>query len=285
MSTATQLRTSFNSITERLETVLDTIPVTYSSNDGYDILIVAPEHYWNEPTPEQQNALMSIKRDYEHWIELIKSTFRSAPNDLTRKISEGDTAFRKWLELQTNWNITCESAHNIEAFRGEISTFNELLQVLESKIGTNVIIVPDTNSIVANPDPVSYASIAGADRFTFLLLPTVLSELDELKNLHRNPDFRDKAKAVVTRIKGWRNQGALRDGVTVSKTITIRAIAAEPNMKKALSWLDPENKDDRIIASILELHATHPSDKIILVTGDINLSNKAEAAHVTHAEL
>ena len=66
----------------------------------------------------------------------------------------------------------------------------------------------------------------------FLLLPTVLAELDTLKNNHRNSDFRKKVNKVIARVKGWRTQGTLRNGVTVSGTITVKAVASEPDMAK-----------------------------------------------------
>jgi predicted ribonuclease YlaK len=98
--------------------------------------------------------------------------------------------------------------------------------------------------------------------------------------LHRNPDVREKAVKVIARIKGWRRQGSLLEGVTVDGTITVIAVAEEPNMRQTLSWLDSENADDRVIAGILELHARHPAERVILVSGDINLQNKADAASI-----
>ena len=56
-------------------------------------------------------------------------------------------------------------------------------------------------------------------------------------------------------------------------------------MHDSLSWLDPTIDDDRIIASVLEVQAANPSDQVVLVTGDINLLNKAEAACIDHAEV
>ncbi len=56
-------------------------------------------------------------------------------------------------------------------------------------------------------------------------------------------------------------------------------------MHDSLSWLDPAIADDRIIASVLEVQAANPSDQVVLVTGDINLLNKAEAACIDHGEV
>jgi len=90
--------------------------------------------------------------------------------------------------------------------------------------------------------------------------------------------------AVVKRIKGWRNQGNLSQGVTVDKTITLMAVANEPNFENALSWLDKDNDDDKLLASALEFQRKYLSSMVILVTSDINLQNKAELANFPYLE-
>ena len=151
---------------------------------------------------------------------------------------------------------------------------------MTSEVKKNVI-VPDTNSIIQFPNPISYRSIASSEKFNFVILPTVLSELDKLKTTHRNDDFRKKVKSVISRLKGYRNQGNVLVGVKVDKTITVKMIATEPNFNKTLGWIDSKNNDDRIIANVLELQLNHPSDNVILVTSDINLQNKAQLANLT----
>ena len=56
-------------------------------------------------------------------------------------------------------------------------------------------------------------------------------------------------------------------------------------MENTLSWLDENIRDDRIIASVLEVQSTQPNARVVLVTGDINLSNKADVAQIETAEL
>jgi predicted ribonuclease YlaK len=72
--------------------------------------------------------------------------------------------------------------------------------------------------------------------------------------------------------------------VKVDKSMTIKALAREPDMQQTLSWLDANVPDDRIIASILSLQAERPGARIVLVTGDVNLQNKSNAALVETAE-
>jgi len=43
--------------------------------------------------------------------------------------------------------------------------------------------------------------------------------------------------------------------------------------------------DDRIIASILEVQAEYPTSRVVLITNDNNLINKAQAAMIEHKEI
>jgi predicted ribonuclease YlaK len=111
-----------------------------------------------------------------------------------------------------------------------------------------------------------------------------LGQLDRLKVVHHDADLKEKVSSVIRRIKGLRQQGNLLHGVTVNKTVTIKMLAAEPNFKETLHWLDPSNEDDRIIASILEIQCNFPTAIVVLVTSDINLQNKAEMANLPFLE-
>ena len=158
-----------------------------------------------------------------------------------------------------------------------------VLAKLGALIQESIVIIPDTNSLIILPDLAKYKKL-GNDKFILLLTPTVLSELDKLKTIHRDEDFRKRINSIINRIKGFRNQGSLLEGVIIDKTITLKMMAKEPDFNKTLSWLDKENNDDRIIASIIEYQVENPSHKVYLVTSDLNLQNKAEMAKLPYYE-
>jgi predicted ribonuclease YlaK len=167
---------------------------------------------------------------------------------------------------------------------------HEALDVIVSKIADlydssdgTPIYVPDTNAILANPELEEWKF---GHRFTIHLTPTVLRELDEMK-VHRNPDVAAKAEGVIRRIKGYRDRGggSLRDPVPLrSGRSTLQAGAVEPNMNETLPWLDPENRDDRIIASVIETMRSHVRSPVTLVTRDLNMQNKASHAAIPYIE-
>lgn len=284
-TTARRIRSALQNITDQLAALIKDIPIKYLHRFGDGIVVIAPEYYWGERTPGQTNAQIELKKKYDTISEILRLIFSKAPKDVSGRLEQADKLFRRWLQLEPNWSLSDNRPENERRLREDIKELEQLLDILEASRADYLILIPDTNSLLVSADPVEYRRIADEKSFIFLLLPTILRELDELKILHRNPDVREKSKKIITRIKGWRTQGSLLSGVTVDETITVQTIANEPNMESTLSWLDKDNLDDRIVASVLEIQANYPAAKVILVTGDINLQNKAEAAMIEFNEL
>jgi len=279
-----KLRYHLKEITEALCTLTSEIPIK-RMQDIPGVAIIAPTFYFGKLSSAQENSQLKLKRKYNTVSELLKLTFHIAPNGVAQKLEETDELYRSWLELNPSWALSTNSETNVKTIKETSEKLENLIDILEVDVNGQIILIPDTNSLLISPDPKSYVSISGSEKFTFLLLPTVLGELDSLKILHRNPDIRDKAKKVIKRIKGWRKQGSLTEGVTVNSTITVMAEHKEPDMKNTLSWLDDQNSDDRIIASVLSLQSIFPSSRVVLLTGDINLQNKADSAMIEIGDL
>ena len=280
-----RLRSDLKSLTQRLGALVQELPIKQLDRTGGGVVILAPKYYWGKLSAEQLNTQLAIKRDYEEWFEVFRSVFAEATEALKRRIGKADQRLRMWIELRSNWSLQSDPPSNMDRLRDDAEQFMEILAIIEASGPMPPVLIPDTNAIVGNPDPTQYRTLVCDGSFIFLLLPTVLAELDELKNTHRNPDFREKVNKVIKRIKGWRNQGTLRKGVTVDGTITVKAVAIEPDMQDTLTWLDKENRDDRIIASVLEVQSSYPNARVVLVTGDVNLSNKADLARINTSEL
>lgn len=284
-TTAEMLRDRLDAVIGKLWSLLSVTPILRSKPLGFVMIPPPSDFYWGPLTPELQALQHEVKREYEPIFELLQVLLRQAPEQLGRDLGEANRRFRHWLELdERNYALTPDVEANETAFRNEMSAFDPILETLTAAGAGRTFVVPDTNSLLAQPDPLEYRAVAGTEVFAFMLLPAVLGELDRLKTDHRNPDVREKALKMINRAKGWRLQGSLNQGVTVHQTITVQAIHREPSMGETLSWLDRDVQDDRIIASILELQTCNPGSSVVLVTGDINLQNKADAALITAAE-
>lgn len=285
MSTIHRLRARFSSLVEDLVKLSNEVGTSYFETRTATAIFMVPSYYWAERTTDQKARHLTLTRTYEEIIELLSMLLSKAPKPIEDELKEADRKFRMWLEFASNWSLVPHKHENEKNIRSSALAVEGLLDVLESGKTDQTIVVPDTNSLLWHPDPVSYREPLGLFAFEFLLLPTVLAELDELKILHRNPDVREKANQVIRRIKGWRHQGSLPLGVLLNKSITVRAEHREPNMAATLSWLDSENSDDKIVASVLAVQAAFPNARVLLATHDINLQNKADAAMIEIAEI
>jgi predicted ribonuclease YlaK len=147
-----------------------------------------------------------------------------------------------------------------------------------------VVLVPDTNALLFNPDVAVYGGVLGRAGYMVVMLPTVLSELDDLKDRGRTGDVREQAGKVIKRIKGLRDRGSLINGVKVAGQVHLRAEPWEPQASSVLDWLDPAVPDDRIIAAALDLQARQAAEIVVLATRDINLQNKAAAVGLPFVE-
>ena len=283
-SVALRLRNELSTVVAGLSELIKSLPIRRLDRFGGGILIVAPEFYFAERSAEQQANQLALKRRYDVLMEILTVILRGATNDLLNRLEDADKHFRDWLELNGSWSVTQNAPENAKRSETAAQPLLQILDVLDLASKHELILTPDTNSLLSTADPVDYRKVAHQDSFVFMLFPTVLGELDHLKIEHRNPDVRDKAKKIITRIKGWRNQGSLAAGVIVDKSIAVKASHSEPDMAKTLSWLDANNRDDRIVASILALQGEHPSAHVILVSDDINLLNKADAALIETAD-
>ena len=266
--------------------LLDTSTIERFRNDpDSGIIIVAPPYYWGKADEQQQRLQMILKQAYLDWFERFQMLFDYASEEVHAEIDATHKSIMGWIDkTDRNWDVppTIDEAKKKSAEK--MSVFRRLIRLSTASSETRIVLVPDTNALIAVPDFVSYTNVAGQDAFQVVIVPTVLAELDHLKVTHRDAEFREKVNAVIRRIKGLRQQGSLLEGVTVNKTIQIKMVAAEPRFDRTLKWLDKGNNDDRIIASALEIQKAEPSALVVVVTSDINLQNKAEMARLPYAE-
>ena len=230
--------------------------------------------------PDRTHLLAAVNDRYA----LFRLLHRSALPETEKRINDAMELIRGWLAREGgDYSIPS----TIDRAREKVTdTFAELraLVVLGTHGPAGVIAVPDTNVLISDPDVATYATALGTDDYVVVLLTTVMRELDDLKDRGRTPDVRDKAAAAVRRVKGLRDRGDLRTGVKVAGKVTLRAEHREVDVRGVLDWLDPDVPDDRILGSALDLQARQPSATVVLVTGDINLQNKAAAVGMPFAD-
>lgn len=250
-----------------------------------DILVMGPEYHWDFSDKSNRPLQLSIKKKFLSLREKIQLFFLNSPESIRDDLEEILTSISSSVEQEPSWDVPSSTAEAKEIFSSYINDLKNYLEPFKHSDLNKIVLVPDSNSLIIKPDFQDYTSIAKQQDFTIALVPTVLSELDKLKTIHRDNEFRGKVLSVINRIKGLRKQGSLLNGVKVYKTITVKMIATEPDFNNTLGWLDSGINDDRIIASSFELQRQYPSETVIIVTSDINLQNKAEMADLPYSEV
>ena len=258
------------------------VPLYDINGDGSSILFVGPHFGFADLDLEGKRLQSRVREEHRRFAALSRSLLRGQADDVLRRLSSNDDTIRSVIDRVMVWESTTGKA--METVREAMRETLEMVSCLDDPSEGAVILVPDTNALIHSPAIQSWA-FDSIPAFEMLLVPTVLSEMDELKTNHRQPAVRDKVKSIIRQIKEFSRRGSIGEGVSVvDGRIRIRAFAVEPDVQDALPWLDPGVLDDRILASTVEAMRAHTRSTVCLVTGDLNLQNKAAFAGVAYIE-
>lgn len=241
---------------------------------------------WAPSSPALTADRMIVLDRYRAWQERLQRLLPRPTPDVADRLGRVDELIRRWLERPDKYDhdlsATIDEAKCL--VDAQMQILRELVSLAASRRAERLRLVPDTNAVLHNPDVVSYHRAVHTDAFIVHLLPTVLRELDQLKDRGANAEVRQKAQAYIRRLKRLRDKGSLAAGVTLTRTVTVRAESVDVDPPSVVSWLDRSVPDDRILAGALALQTKHPNDAVVLVTSDLNLQNKADAAGVSYVE-
>jgi hypothetical protein len=243
-------------------------------SDGY-LSLGGTMIYWGDSNEGQLKLQIQLKENFKRLDEYFKLLEPKMPIEKFEYIKNACRKTDKWINKQGDPpGLSIRSS--IENFDDELNILQNFIDELKCS-EHEIVIVPDTNAIIKHPNPIDYFKICPNEKFTFLILPTVLSELDNHKNFHKNSEFQTKVSSVIQRLKGYNKQGDIFHGVNIEKgKITIKMIASEPSFDSLPKWFDEKNNDDRIIARILEFQVNNLNSITYLISGDLNMLNKAK---------
>ncbi|HEV3383709.1 MAG TPA: PIN domain-containing protein [Gemmata sp.] len=245
--------------------------------------IIVGYSIWNPLSPEGTRAQSAALTRYQKFAAVTRLLLAGQPEKVLDEFAENDRDIIAAIQQTSSpqgtspKDILAKINHSLDSQLTQITN-------LYDGLAGDVVVVPDTNALLFNPNLEDWV-FDGISRFTVVLLPTLLKELDAIKVNYRNEDVRKKAEGLITRIKGYRSRGQLNEGVPLRKGIsTLLGWAIEPNMRETLPWFDTANDDDRLLASFMEVMRRFPHSAAILITRDINLQNKAEFAQLCFGE-
>jgi len=256
--------------------------IIYRWNEPGSFIISTHPYSWKDLSDKGKQLQSRVYKEYLHFAERSRLLLLNQPPDSIASFDESKNEIIAIINQENTYLSSLEKALS-EVYKNLDNQIKLLDNIYDQSSG-KILYVPDTNALLANPR-IEQWRFDDVSEFEIILTPTVLSELDELKITHRVESVRKKAEGLIRQIKGYRGRGKLNDGVPlVSGVSTLKSIAVEPNFNKTLSWLDPSNDDDRILASFIEVMKIYPNSPVIIVTNDINMQNKAEFAGIPFIE-
>lgn len=255
--------------------------IDLSFNDKNIISFMGVLQSWGEKTKEQFNSQIKLKKMFYRLKELALLIGSNIPEDRLLDLNKSLTKIENWINMQGD-PPSLSSKSSITRFDDELELIVNFFNLLRTKT-SDIVFFPDTNTIIEYSEFSKYLKLTDYKKITIIILPTIISELDKLKLIHKNEEFRLKVTSIIRRLKGYRKQGDILEGVIIEKgKICLKMIAYEPIFENMPSWINKDNNDDKIIAGILDYQAKHLNSNCYLLSGDINMLNKAELSSINY---
>lgn len=134
---------------------------------------------------------------------------------------------------------------------------------------------PDTN-VFLHYRPIAeldWHSMTQGHPVRIQIAPVVTRELEERKTLHRIKHIRDRADTALRMLHNFMQAGLT---CKISDDVWLDFLVHEPSQEFAISKrLNPQLKDDWLVATVLDFRESHAGTKVLLVTADLPLIVKA----------
>jgi PIN domain len=236
---------------------------------------------WGFPA-DATPARRAAGRLLDRWVELARRLLAAAAPETVADFDEHVSVLQAPVDLSSSADGpgAADSAVATARVQAGLAAQLELLEgVLGTDAGEALWLVPDTNALLTNPALEEWEGDLPA---TIVIVPQVMRELDRHKLHHPKPELQEKARKLIRLFEEYSRRGdTLEEAVPVTGKLTYRDVVIDADMRTTLPWLRPDNADDQILASVLELRWHHPHRSITLVTEDQVLRNKARRARVS----
>jgi len=242
------------------------------------VVVIGAQNDWQPLSVDGRRLQSRLVQEHKHYFAVLAVLVSGLTEDAKSELREHEERVRAIIE-QTRSEWEGSKSKVLKDGLDALDASQALLSRLYSTEG-EWLVVPDTNALIAAPNVEGWG-FEGADRFTLVLTPTVLKELDGLREGSRNEDLRNKIKSITNRLKEYLRRGDAAVGVPIVRDrIMLRSVATEPRVEQSLPWLDSSNADDRFLASVIEIMRQHVRSRVGIVSEDINMLNKANLARI-----
>jgi hypothetical protein len=165
-------------------------------------------------------------------------------------------------------------------FEAACEKLYNLLVGIKSHYKSVPVFVIDSSAFIDCPN-ISLMLPSGFTGESLFIIPTTtIKELEDLKSLKRDEEFRRKLSIAIKHLTDLSSTGNAHNGIKLENDKTLKMLAEEPDFSNLPNWLDPQTNDDRIIASAITLQQKYPFSTVTLISNDIGMQLKA-----THAKI
>jgi hypothetical protein len=145
-----------------------------------------PKWGWIPSNNDQIRLQADLTRTFAFWKERFETLLGGVPPSLGKPVAEAETLIERWIvrDPKTGNKVVPRTTAEAKAIAAQnVEVLRKALRVLGSQGSTGVISVPDTSALMRNPDLALYGLALGTNDYEVRLPPTVLTELDQLKDM------------------------------------------------------------------------------------------------------
>lgn len=264
-----------------LHEVIDASTIRFEdANAGNHSVVFVGWNKWQwGPLPDTaQPKVGSTRRAVERLRTFAHAATASSAPDRVDDLQPGNDFFARIIEQPNGTHPNGAPGRSLDEIKTKLDKaldeYLAAIRMLPSAHGTGErLVVADTSALLDRPDLQQWR--LDGEPWTVVLVPQVLSELDERKRDNRT---RDAAQKVIRQIEDLDRRGDTLVGVPLAGKLRYREIAITPDMSRTLPWLRADVPDDHIIANALELTWADLTARIAVAASDRNIRNKARLA-------
>jgi rRNA maturation endonuclease Nob1 len=283
-SRLTMLRTMADETKTAIDSVLEAsiIVERFPDQVAGGLVVMSPNPYqWGRLSAEGQKRVGEARPVLDRWLEASAGVVNACAPERYEDLAEHEPLLRSVVERSTRGqgpptrDLRKVHVEVREAVDAQLGVIEQLPQAQGSE---EALFVPDTNALIYQPAMEQW-NVGGAA--TIVVLPQVIAELDSKK---QDPTIGSKADSLIRRFKEFDRRGDTLTGVKLAGAVRFREVAHDASFAGAPSWLSEGNADDRILVGALELAQRELTSRVILVTRDRNMQNKARRLQLAYVD-
>jgi hypothetical protein len=286
-SLAERLAADLGAFVEQMDDFLDASEIQYEPhprNSGY-VILDWHDYHWGPVDDRHRQMQRSLLEAWQPWMEQLRLLLSSDSSTTKKQLNEVDAFVRRWIDRDGafDFSIPRSIPDAKQRLREQVAVCSDLLRSLDAS-QSETIVLPRQQHAHQEPGHRHLRPRAGQPEVHRGASSGHAGRAGQAED-HPQQRHGPGEGAQVQ----WAHQGlahARQPGprVKVQGDVWVRAEGREPNFSATLSWLDPNVADDRLLASVFEIQRRHPTSRVVLLTGDVNLLAKADTARIPTAD-